>query len=72
MIISWRYSQKVEILEYDLFNEKVKFKCLCCGANEWNLKEGEIYVVDFSGEEVPDIPRIIELIESQYDIYLCD
>ena len=72
MIISWRYSQKIEILEYDLFNEQVKFKCLCSGANEWNLKEGEVYTVDFSGEEVPDMARLIELIEAQYDIYLCD
>lgn len=73
MIVSWRYSQKIEILEYDLFNEVVKFKVLDCGANFNNLKEGDIYTVDFSCEErVPDIARVIELIEAQYDIYLCD
>lgn len=69
MIISWRYSQKIEILEYDLYNEQVIFKCLCSGANEYNLKQGEIYFVDFSNEEkIPDITRIIELIEKQYNI----
>lgn len=70
MIISWRYSQKVEILEYDLYNEKIVFKSLC---NIDGLKEGEIYTVDFSSEErVPDIARTIELIETQYDFYLYD
>lgn len=73
MIISWRYSQKIEILEYDLFTKQVKFKCLCGGANSEELKEGEIYSVDFSGEDkVPDIARVIELIEEQHDIYLYD
>lgn len=73
MIVSWRYSQKIEILEYDLFNEAVKFKVLDCGANYDNLEEGKIYEVKFSGEnKLPDIASVIELIESQYNIYLCD
>lgn len=73
MIVSWKYSQKIEILEYDLCHEQVVFKCLCNGANEWNLEEGETYTVDFSCEEkIPDIARIIKLIETQYSIYLCD
>lgn len=72
MIISWRYSQKIEILEYDMFNETVNFKVLCCGANH-ELKEGKIYSVDFSNEQkVPDIPRLIELIEEQHGMYLSD
>lgn len=73
MIISWRYSQKVEILEYDLCNSQVLFKCLESGANDYNLEEGKIYAVDFSEEEkVPGIERVIELIEEQYNFYLCD
>ena len=72
MIISWRFSQKIEILEYDLFNEVVKFKVLCSGANQ-ELEEGKIYSVDFSNENRgPDVARLIELIEEQFDIYLCD
>lgn len=72
MVISWRYSQKIEILEYDLFNEVVKFKVLDCGANH-ELEVGKIYTVGFYNEDkVPDIGRVIELIEAQYDIYLCD
>ena len=73
LIISWRYSQKIEILEYDLFREVVKFKVLDCGANFDNFEEGKIYKVSFSDEDrVPDIARVIELIEEQHDIYLCD
>ena len=72
MIISWRYSQKIEILEYDLYNEEVKFKVLDCGSNH-ELEVGKIYTVDYCcDDKVPDIARIIELIEEQYDIYLCD
>lgn len=72
MIISWRYSQKIEILEYNLYNKEVNFKVLDCGANH-ELEVGKIYTIDYRcDDKVPDIARVIELIEIQYDIYLCD
>lgn len=73
LIVSWRYSQKIEIMEYDLFREVIKFKVLDCGANFEDFEDGKIYEVSFSGEDrVPDIARVVELIEEQYNIYLCD
>ena len=66
MIVSWRYGQKIEILEYDLCDEVVRFKVLSCGSN-YDLEVGSIYRVDFSSEgKVPDIGRVIELIEAYY------
>lgn len=69
MIVSWRYGQKIEILEYDMCDEVVRFKVLNCGSN-YDLVEGNIYRVDFSSEgKVPDIGRVVELIEAHYSIY---
>lgn len=69
MIVSWRYGQKIEILEYDLCDEVVRFKVLSCGSN-YELVVGSIYKVDFSCEDkVPDIGRVVELIEADYNIH---
>lgn len=69
MIISWRYSQSVKLLEYDLCYDRIYFEAIS-GQEFDGFSKEELYV-EFDNY-IPDINRIIELIEEKFNLYLCD
>lgn len=72
MIISWRYSQKVKLLELDLCRSELLFEIINGGADNENLEKGKIYKIDISNVRSLDFLTIADEIEKQLSFYLYD